>query len=187
MKSKTWMFSGLVLLFGVLVVFCALPAAAQDGQNYGQNPFVATVTVNPVANFSYTPVAIPTGMRLVVEYISISGAAQTQHGPIQPIVILNSSVAGGPANLFYFAPQNTNFRLPTQYYMTEKTAIYADTLYVGPAFAGFTPTFDIFSVVISGYLVPITPTNLPTVTKDSTPAVTKSMLENMGITSPPMP
>lgn len=183
MKGKIATFAALVLLLGVPGVFTPQPAAAQDNPV----PFVTTVTVNPVSNFNYTTVAIPAGMRLVIDYVSISGAAQTAHGAIQPIVILNTTVAGnGGQNLFYFAPQNTSFWLPTQFYMTQKTTIFADTLLVGPAFAGFSPTFDILSVVISGHLVPI-PSVLPTYAPAPTPAVTRETLEEMGIKSPPLP
>lgn len=147
MKNKLSMLAGTFVL-GVLGFCIAHPAAAQTAPV----PFVTTVVVNPVADFNYTQVTIPAGKRLIVDYVSISGAAFSTSGAIQPIVVLNTVLGTGPGNLFYFAPQ-ANAQLPTQFYMIQPTVIYADKLYVGPAFAGFTPTFDIMSVVISGHLV----------------------------------
>lgn len=179
MKSKIWTFSGLVLLLGILGVCSARSAAAQAAVT----PFVTTVAVNPLTNFNYTPVAIPSGMRLVVDYISMSGAAQTAHGPIQPIVILNTQLAGGPQNLFYFAPPGTP-RQPSQFYMGKQTTIYADTLSVGPGFSGYAPTFFAFSVVISGHLVPIPPPANPPA-PSVTSEVNRETPAMMGITAPP--
>lgn len=178
MKGKIGTFSGLVLLLGILGVCCTQFAAAQDGRD----PFVTTVVVNPLTNFNYTPVTIPTGKRLVVDYVSISGAAQSANGPIQPIAILNATLTGGSANLFYIAPP-ADAALPSQFYLNEKTVIYADSLEIGPAFAGYSPSFMILSVVISGHLIPI-PKTPPTPPPAPTPTVTKSMLQNMGITVP---
>jgi len=128
------------------------PVPNQDVDQPARAPFQTTVNVNPVTNFNYTAVTIPAGHRLVVDYVSLSGAASSTGGPIQPIVILNSTIGGGPANLYYFAPPPTS-NLPEQFYSAQQTTIYADTLLVGPAFAGFTPNFDNFNVVISGHLI----------------------------------
>ena len=148
---KFWMVARLCALVGVLAVTSAHPVAAQDFPI----PFVVTVPVN-VNNFTYTPVAIPQGMRLVIDYMSLSGAAQSSSGPVQPIVILNTQVAGGTSNLFYFEP-SPSATVSGQYYMSEKTVIYADSLNVSPAFSGYTPTFLAFNVVISGHLVSLAP------------------------------
>jgi hypothetical protein len=152
MRSKPWLLAALTLMLGAIALVNAQPAAAQAAGD----PFVTTITVDAVTNFNYTSVSIPAKKRLVIDYISLSGAAQSvvnnQVEPIQPIVILNATVAGGTQNLFYFAPQQNN-QLSTQFYMAQPTTIYADTLLVGPAFAGFAPTFDTFNVVISGHLV----------------------------------
>jgi hypothetical protein len=114
-------------------------------------PFQVTVPID-INNFNFTPVTIPTGQRLVVDYISMSGAAQTSGTDVQPIIILSSSVAGNPNALYYIAPPQSG-TVPGQYYHTEKATIYADSLSVSPAFAGFTPTFMSFNVVISGHLI----------------------------------
>jgi hypothetical protein len=84
----------------------------------------------------------------------MSGAAQTAGADIQPIIIFSSSVAGNPSCLYYIGPQQSG-TTPGQYYHTEKTTIFADSLSVSPAFAGFAPTFMAFNVVISGHLVSI--------------------------------
>ena len=143
-------------LFGPKAVKAATALLVQDIDQPARAPFATTVSLNAVTNFNYTQVPIPTGQRLVIDYVSISGAAQSVVNntvePIQPIIILNTSVAGGPANLYYLAPPQNN-QLSTQFYMAQPTTIYADTLEVGPAFAGFTPTFDVFNVVISGHLI----------------------------------
>jgi hypothetical protein len=56
--------------------------------------------------------------------------------------------------LYYFGP-NPSATTPGQYYFAQQTTIYADTLSLSPAFAGFTPTFMSFNVVISGHLISI--------------------------------
>jgi len=159
MKNKLLTLAAGLTLLAVVGKFYAQPVMAQvraalvqDVDQPARAPFQVTVTVNPVANFNYTQVAIPAGKRLVIDYVSISGAAFSNSGAIQPIVILNSTLGGGQNSLYYLAPP-ANASLPTQYYMAQPTTIYADTLYVGPAFAGFTPTFDVMSVVISGHLI----------------------------------
>lgn len=154
MKNKLSLLAGTIVL-GFLGICFVQPAAAQTAPV----PFVTTVVVNPLVNFNYTQVTIPAGKRLIVDYVSMSGAAFSSSGAIQPIVILNTTLGTGPGNLFYFAPP-ANAQLPTQFYMVQPTVIYADTLFVGPAFAGFSPSFDTFSVVISGHLV-AAPTPVP--------------------------
>lgn len=149
-KKNLWMLVRLLVLPTVLGVSLARPVAAQSTTQDVPNPFVVTTTIN-INNFTYTPVAIPAGMRLVIDYVSLSGAAESSSGGIQPIVILNTELSGGN-NLFYFGPTQST-TVGGQFYMTEKTAIYADSLSVGPAFAGYTPSFLAFNVVISGHLI----------------------------------
>ena len=133
----------------------AVVAAAnvKDVDQPARAPFQVTVPVN-INNFVYTPVAIPAGMRLVIEFVSINGAAQSNSGPVQPVVLLASAVAGNPGATYYVGPTPSSV-LPTQYYHSEPVAIYADSLQVGPAYAGYTPSFMSFNVVISGHLVAI--------------------------------
>jgi hypothetical protein len=159
MKNKLLTLAGGLALLAVLGKFYVPPllaqaraALVQDIDQPARAPFQVTVPVN-VNNFIFTPVSIPAGQRLVIDYISLSGAATTIMGPnLQPIVILSSSVAGGPSSLYYYAPVQSTTD-PGQFYHSEKTAIYADSLAVGPAFAGYEPNFLSFNVVISGHLI----------------------------------
>jgi hypothetical protein len=128
-------------------------ANVKDVDQPARAPFQVTVPVN-INNFVYTPVPIPAGQRLVIETVSISGAAQSSSGPVQPIVLLASSVAGTSGAIYYVGP-NPSTVLPTQYYASQPMAIYSDFLEVGPAYAGYTPNFMSFNVVISGHLIAI--------------------------------
>ena len=125
----------------------------QDVDQPARAPFQASVTVN-INNFTFTNVPIPAGKRLVIDYISMSGAAQTsgQGQYVQPIVLFNTTVAGNPGATYYFGP-NPSTTAPGQYYADYHPIIYADSLAVGPAFAGYTPSFDTFEVNISGHLI----------------------------------
>jgi hypothetical protein len=160
MKNKLLTFAGALALFAVLGKFYATPVMAQvraalvqDVDQPARAPFQATVPIN-INNFNFTPVSIPSGKRLVIDYVSMSGAAQTSGADVQPIIILSSSVAGSSNALYYIAPQQST-TVPGQYYHTQPATIYADSLSVGPAFAGFTPTFMSFNVVISGHLISV--------------------------------
>jgi hypothetical protein len=155
-------FTGILALFGTLTAFHPSSLQAQTNADITHEAFETTVTTNAVTNFTYTSVAIPAGKRLVIQNVSVTGAAESTSGPIQPITIILATLNGSSStgtNLHYFAPPQNN-QLSTQYYGTYQTTIYADSLAVGPAFAGFSPTFDTFNVVITGYLVdgpPATP------------------------------
>jgi hypothetical protein len=134
--------------------FAALTPAhlhAQTNADIANNAFEVTVGIN-VNNFVFTPVAIPKGKRLVVQNVSLSGAAQTDGAYVQPIVILSSTLGTAASVLHYYAP-NPSVTTPGQFYASVPTTVYADTLNVSPAFAGYTPTFLAFNVVITGYLV----------------------------------
>src|SRR5271165_6073727 len=138
-------------LFGTFAAFTPANLHAQTNADIARNAFQVTVPVN-INNFAYTPVAIPAGKRLVVQNVSLSGAAQTAGAYVQPIIILNASINSGPAVLRYYGP-NPSATDPGQYYADMQSTLYADTLSVGPAFAGYDPTFLSFNVVITGYLV----------------------------------
>ena len=128
-------------------------ANAKDVDQPARAPFQASVTLD-INNFTYTPIPIPAGQRLVIEYVSISGAAQATGGPVQPIALLASTLAGNPVAYFYLAPAPAA-ALPNQYYHGQPLAIYADSLQIGPAFAGYSPNYLIMNVVVSGHLVAI--------------------------------
>jgi len=157
MKFASLTRAAALMLLALTCTFCSTqavgqrPTLTQDVDAAARAPFQVTVPIN-INNFTYTQVSIPTGKRLVIDYISMSGAAQTSGAYIQPIIILNSNVAGGAAALSYFAPSVSTVD-PGQFYGNYQTTLYADTLSVGPAFAGYTPTFLGFSVVITGHLI----------------------------------
>ena len=138
-------------IFGAFAAFTPANLHAQTNADIANNAFAVTVAVN-VNNFVFTPVAIPKGKRLVVQDVSLSGAAQTAGAYVQPIIILSATLGAGASNLHYFGPvEDPN--VPGQYYADYKPTIYADQLQVSPAFAGYNPTFMSFNVVITGYLV----------------------------------
>ena len=144
------------LAAGASVVTTAVtPKAAivKDIDLAARAPFQASVLVD-FNNFVYTPVPIPAGQRLVIEYVSISGAAQSNNGPVQPIVLLATSLADNPSAAFYLAPTPAT-ALPTQFYHAQPTTLYADSLQIGPGYAGYTPSYLILNVVVSGHLIAI--------------------------------
>jgi hypothetical protein len=143
-------------LLGAFAALTPVNLAAQ-AYNPALNAFQVTVPVN-IDNFVFTPVTIPTGYRLVIQDVSLSGAAQTTGAYVQPVVILSSTLGTGAANERFFAP-NPSATAPSQYYGDYSTTLYADTLSVSPAFAGFTPSFMSFNVVITGYQVELIPTS----------------------------
>jgi|ERR1035438_929000 hypothetical protein len=102
-------------------------------------------------------ITIPTGQRLVVDYVSITGIAQSSSGPIQPSIILASSLNGGTSASYYLQPGPTAVNIPgaNQLYLAQPVTVYADSLTVEPAYAGFAPSTFIFNVSISGHLVSI--------------------------------
>lgn len=151
MKLKHIVLAGAMLLFGTVATI--LPTKLNAQFSVGGTPFQTTVPVN-INNFNWTTVAIPAGFRLTVQSISISGEAQAPGEYVQPIVILNASLNGGASNLYYYAPPVSTVD-PTQYYLNQQTTVYADSLLIGPAFAGYDPFSLSFNVAISGYLTKI--------------------------------
>jgi hypothetical protein len=144
------------LTLALLSCFAVFPSVNLLAQtDPALNAFQVTVPIN-ITNFNYTAVTIPAGQRLVIQDISLSGAAQTNGADVQPIIIFSSTLGSESNNLRYFAP-NPSATVPGQYYSDYLTTMYADTLEVSPAFAGYTPTFMAFNVVITGYLVNLTP------------------------------
>lgn len=151
MKISRSVLAGIFVLLGTLATVQSSDVHAQTNADITKDAFQVTVQVN-INNFSYTAVNIPSGKRLVVQSMNLSGAATTAGAYVQPIVIAASKLGSGGFNYSYFGP-NPSAVDPTQFYASYPTTIYADTLMVGPAFAGYTPTFLAFNVVINGYLV----------------------------------
>jgi hypothetical protein len=151
MKIRPVVLALALALSGVFAAFTPATLQAQSSLDPVRNAFQVTVPIN-IDNFNFTQVAIPSGMRLVVQDVSLSGTAQTSGADVQPIIILSATLGAGSANLRYFAP-SPSATVPGQYYADYPTTVYADTLEVSPAFSGFTPTFMAFNIVITGYLV----------------------------------
>ena len=150
----------------LVAAFAALTPSSLNAQsilNLAVEPFQVTVPVNLFNCFCYTPVAIPAGKRLVVQEVSMSGAATSLNGAVQPINILNAQLNGQTAVLQYYAPPQ-DAQITGQFYANWQTTLYADTLSVGPAYSGFEPNFDSFNVVIIGYLIPAPASATPSVT-----------------------
>lgn len=151
MKLNRIVLTGVLTLIGIFAAVHPAKLQAQTDADIYTNAFQVTVPIN-INNFNFTPVTIPTGYRLVIEDVSLSGAAQTTGAYVQPIIILSTTLGSNPQNLRYFAPLEDP-QVAGQYYQDCLTKMYADTLSVSPAFAGFTPSFMSFNVVITGYLV----------------------------------
>jgi hypothetical protein len=161
MKNTLHTFAAALMLLAVAGIFSAKPAMAQARPTLVQNtdeparaPFQAVVNLNYATNTLYVSVPIPSGKRLVIDYVSVNGAAASPTGNIQPYVILSSSVAGSPSAT-YFLPQTQSPLATTQFSSTGPVTIYSDTLAVSFGYAGFTPNFANFTVSISGHLVAI--------------------------------
>jgi hypothetical protein len=116
-----------------------------------KNAFQVQYTVS----FAEDPqqVAIPTGQRLVVDFVTIDGDIFGP-GPTQPVIVLSSSLTGGGSANYYFSPVQTVSGL-SQLSLAQPAKVYADTLFVEGGYAGTTPTGFSFIVAISGHLVPI--------------------------------
>jgi hypothetical protein len=151
MKIYKIALTGALSLLGILAAVHPANLQAQTNADIYNNAFQVTVPIN-IDNFNFTAVTIPAGYRLVIQNVSLSGAAQTNGSYVQPIVIFSTTLGANSANLRYFGP-SPSATVPGQYYGDFETTMYADTLEVSPAFAGFTPTFMAFNVVITGYLV----------------------------------
>lgn len=151
MKIKRIILTGTLALCGTLATLLPSQVQAQTNADITNHAFAVTVPIN-INNFTFTPVAIPAGKRLVIQNVSLSGAAETTGAYVVPIIILAATLGSESQNLYYYAP--TPYPTdPSQYYLSQPTTVYADTLYASPAFAGFTPSFMSFNVVITGYLV----------------------------------
>jgi hypothetical protein len=151
MKIYKIALTGALSLVGIFAATHPANLQAQTNADIYTNAFQVTVPIN-INNFNFTSVTIPAGYRLVIQNVSLSGAAQTNGADVQPIIIFSSTLGANSSNLRYFGP-NPSATVPGQYYADYETTMYADTLSVSPAFAGFTPTFMAFNVVITGYLV----------------------------------
>ena len=153
----------LLTLASALVIFassavCTVTAHAQAKAALVQNvdeparaPFQTSVNLNWTGS-AYANIAIPAGKRLVIDFVSLSGAAATTGPFIQPYVFINSSVGGGTSSTYTFI-LNQSSVAPGQFNSIQQTTIYSDALSVSLAFAGYTPTFLVVTATISGHLI----------------------------------
>ncbi len=151
MKINRIVLTGALTLLGIFAAVRPANLQAQTDADIYTNAFEVTVPIN-INNFNFTTVTIPTGKRLVIQNVSMSGAAQTAGADVQPICILALTIGDSAQILRYFAPLEDP-QVSGQYYQEWETTMYADTLEVSPAFSGYTPSFMSFNVVITGYLV----------------------------------
>ena len=158
MKNRMLTLAGTLALLAVLGKFYARPVLAQvraalvqDVDQPARAPFQVVVPIN-VTNFTSTPVSIPSGKRLVIEFVNMSCGASAANNVIQPIGLISSTVAGNSPVNFYMAPTVS----PTdsgQFYQSWPVSIYADSPSVSPALAGYEPSFLACNVAISGHLI----------------------------------
>src|SRR5258708_16200270 len=86
--------TGAVLIIGSLsnprqLLAQAKAALVQDVDQPARQPFQATVSVNS-NNFVFTPVSIPSGKRLVVQYLAIPRPPPSPARPIHPVLLPTS-------------------------------------------------------------------------------------------------
>jgi hypothetical protein len=158
MKSKLQPFAAALMLLAV-GTFYAMPAMAQARPTLVQNtdeparaPFQAVVNISWATNTLYVSVPIPSGKRLVIDYVSVNGDAASDNGVIQPYIILSSTVASQTGAGFNF-PLIQSPLTKTQFSSASPVTIYSDSLAVAFGYAGFSPSYANFNVIISGHLI----------------------------------
>ena len=126
-----------------------VPVASMEAQE--------AVQYDLTVGFNAQTVTIPSGKRLVIDFVQINGVVQSTDGPVQPSVILQSSLNGGNSANFYLQPGPSPVNIPgeNQLFLAQPVKIYADSLSVSGAFAGYSPSFYSLGVRISGHLVPL--------------------------------
>lgn len=129
------------------------PALVQDTDQAARAPFQVALHFDLYTVFDRIKVSIPSGYRLVVDYVTIGGVAKTSRDFTQPLLYLSSSIAGAAFENYLIAPQQAGSS--QYYYRTEKPIIYADSLYVSPSYDGDSPSTMTLDVVLSGHLVKI--------------------------------
>jgi hypothetical protein len=124
-----------------------VPIQSVDDKNAFQVQYTVAFAEDP------QQVAIPTGQRLVVDFVTVNGDSFGP-GPTQPVIVLSSSLTGGGSASYYLSPVPTVSGL-SQLSLAQPVKVYADTLFVEGGYAGATPTGFTLGVSISGHLVPI--------------------------------
>jgi hypothetical protein len=127
------------------------PAGVRDEDSPGRNAFQAMVNLS-FSGTSGQGLVIPTGKRLVIDYVSIAGSGPS--AGTQPYIEIFTTLGGGPSVNYTLTPTQSPIAIQ-QFQHSEQTAIYGDTVFVSLAFAGNTPPFLTVGVAISGHLIDI--------------------------------
>jgi hypothetical protein len=157
--KRTTLIVAIVALVAVSIAMVAPKTASalaavlmQNVDEPARAPFQTQILIN-ANNLDPTPVAIPAGKRLVIDFVSVNGFTQASTSAgVQPLIVLHSSVAGGEPALYYFTPILSPAD-PGQYYLNTPATIYSDSLSVAPDYAGPAPSLLTFEVIISGHLI----------------------------------
>ena len=83
-----------------------VPVQSVDGKNAFQTQFDM--------GFGNQQIPIPAGQRLVVDFVTINGDVDSLQGPIQPSVILQSSLTGGGGGNFTLQPGPSPVNIPQE-------------------------------------------------------------------------
>jgi len=97
-------------------------------------------------------ISIPSGKRLVVDFVDVVGSAASTSGGVQPLVLLASSVSGSPSVNYYIEPVQSA-PAPGHFYYSAPVKIYSDSLNVSSGYTGYYPYQLNETVVISGHLI----------------------------------
>ena len=156
MKNKLLTFAGALVVTAALGHFYAKPllaqvraALVQDVDQPARAPFQALLIFG---SSGLTNVTIPPGQRLVVDFITVGGAANAPGGGTQPTIALGTTVGSGQNSRYAFAPQQSG-TVGGVFNLSEPVTIYADSLEVDISFSGSIPSFAQFAVGISGHLI----------------------------------
>jgi hypothetical protein len=116
----------------------------------GRQPFQAHVDLN--VNAPVAAIAIPAGKRLIVDHIAVTGAAASNSGPIQPVLVLYATQPG-TGQVDYLYQLQPSALVSTQFSLAQQATIYADSFAVGEGFSGYTPSFLVMGITVSGHLI----------------------------------
>jgi hypothetical protein len=126
-------------------------AGVRDEDSPGRNAFQTMLNLS-LSGTSGTGISIPSGKRLVIDYVSTAGSGPS--AGTQPYIAIFTTVGGGPSVTYTLTPTQSPLA-PQQFQHSEKVAIYGDTAFVTLAYAGNTPGFLVANVSISGHLIDI--------------------------------
>jgi hypothetical protein len=126
-------------------------AGIRDEDSPGRNAFQTSMNLS-FTGTSGSGISIPSGKRLVIDYVSAAGSGPPSG--TQPYITIFTTVGGGPSISYTLTLTQSPIAIQ-QFQHSEKVAIYGDTAFVSLAFAGTTPGFLNANVSISGHLIDI--------------------------------